>query len=248
MDHGGKKTPHPLTSEDDEHPPAPGLPSYQEATSGPRQPPPVYFAPGTNTPGVDSTTTYPEEKSRAYVDDAASTSHFKALKFSISMQTSRLLQKKIFIKTTTADDTSATTKNATTTRWEVEYTTKYSATMKRLEVGSGTWGRVGAEPSSRDVATFKYPEFVLPTWCGVTITFLPHEAETPRHTSPTTRFMHCTGVMTTKYALDLPVMRNGRYVWQTTHQGGGGGPPRPGGREAAATAVLHNREGPGYWH
>lgn len=205
----------PLKPEDDGHPPvAAGLPSYQEATTGLAQPPPAYLAPGSRTPGADSAIAHdPDEKraGRAYDDASSPTTPSQPLTFSISFQSSWLLQKKIHIKPA---DVSGPT-NSNTTRWEVDYTSKYNATMNRLE-GAGA---ATTTPPPRNVATFKFPEFIVPSACGVTITFMPHEAEDPRHASPTVRFMHTTGMVTTKYALDLPVMRNARYVWQTSYRG-----------------------------
>ncbi|KAK7995560.1 hypothetical protein PG990_014333 [Apiospora arundinis] len=219
--------------EEHEHPPvAAGLPSYQEATRGQAQPPPAYLAPSSGTTGPDSTTTtWTDEKRAARAFDNASSSPLPAqsenpLTFSIAFQSSWLLQKKIHIKPVNAGGADA---NAGV-RWEVDYTSKYQATMNRLGAGADA---TSSAPAPRNVATFKYPEFILPSACGVTITFLPHENENPRHASPTIRFMHTTGMVTTKYALDLPVMRNGRYVWQTSYRGGDGKGQAPQGDEKA---------------
>ncbi|KAK8030118.1 hypothetical protein PG993_011409 [Apiospora rasikravindrae] len=236
-DHGDTKAPpHPrlLDSEDEEHPP--GLPSYQEATSGTRLPPPSYFHPDTTTnttPGTDSTittnnnTTYPDEKARPYGHDDATPSPSSssqqpagALTFIISLQNaSALLHKKILIRPAGG---------LANIGWEVEYTSKYQATMKRTagpgparEKGEGEGEEKEAAAQSRDVARLKYPEFIVPGWCGVTVTFLPHEAEVGAEAVPgrAVNFMHCTGVMATKYAMEYPVMR-GRGGGQVQAQGG----------------------------
>ncbi|KAK7959824.1 uncharacterized protein PG986_004678 [Apiospora aurea] len=242
--HGDNKAPHPhlLDSQDEEqhHADAPGLPSYQEATSGTRQPPPSYFHPDTtHTPGAGSTTTttYPDEKARPYGHDDASPraaavpsssqQPASALTFIISLQNaSVLLHKKIAIRPAGC---------LANIGWEVEYASKYRAAVNRFEVpGAGQQQRAEEEEEKaaraqpedmrgfpREVAALKYPEFIVPGWCGVTVTFLPkhhvHDAVGTgmelemgvEERKPTKRFMHCTGVMSTKYAMEFPELGGG---------------------------------------
>ncbi|KAK8062221.1 hypothetical protein PG997_014318 [Apiospora hydei] len=189
-DHGDSETPHPhpldLEDEDQHHADAPGLPSYQEATSGTRQPPPSYFHPDTTnaTSGADSTTTttYPDEKARPYGHDNAvqppaaaipSSSRQQpaaALTFIISLQNaSALLRKKIAIRPAGG---------LAHIGWEVEYASKYRAAVNRFEgPGAEQQQRGGEEKKAargpeclrgfpREVAALKYPEFIVPGWGG----------------------------------------------------------------------------------
>lgn len=241
MDHGDeKRMPHPMDAQDeDEHPDAaPGLPSYQEATSELRQPPPAYLAPdASHTLGAyNPATTFLDGKRRAAHQDAApptssssSSPSEPSIKYIVTVQNATLqLQKKIDIRPGPGPgdlDPARWDHDASDVRWEVYYRSKYEATMERRE------GRVrctGPEPSMANVATFKYPEFIWPGWCGVDITFLLNEVDGTGRGAPGKKFMHCTGVMTTKYTVDLPVMRHQRYVWQKTHRGLGGGENRNG--------------------
>ncbi|KAK7934657.1 hypothetical protein PG985_000152 [Apiospora marii] len=229
MNHGDeKRNPHPLDSQEDEeehHAHAPGLPSYQEATSELRQPPPAYLAPNsTHTPGANnSTTAFLDEKRRAHHDaptSSSSSSQSEPLKYIITVQNAALQQqKRILVQPApgTGDPNPNRWDNdASDVRWEANYTTKYAATMLHRE---GGLRRGGPEPSSWNVAELKYPEFIWPGWCGVDITFLLNAVDGTCRGAPGKRFMHCTGVMTTKYAVDLPVMEGRRYVWQKTHRG-----------------------------
>ncbi|KAF2169551.1 hypothetical protein M409DRAFT_19963 [Zasmidium cellare ATCC 36951] len=94
--------------------------------------------------------------------------------------------------------------------WQLRYSTRYKATMRRH----------APEPQSnfplREVAEIKFPENVKPD-CGPLITFWPHEEEIERaglrHVSATERYMHCSGWVAIKFALDLPALGGSRVVW-----------------------------------
>lgn len=272
MDQGDdeKRVPHPLDlqegEEDEQHPAAaPGLPSYQEATSEPRQPPPAYLAPGSpHTPGADHLPTAPflDEKRRAHPDEApppsssppGPSSPEPSLQYTITVQNAALQQQKRILIQPAApapvpgdadfacdgwDDDAGRD-----VWWEVDYATKYAATMRRRRRAGGgpeerppSWGHV-----AENVAELQYPEFIWPGWCGVDVTFLPPSAAADGAggrggAAPGKRFMHCTGVVTSRYAMDLPAMGGRRYVWQKTHRaledgngnGAGGGQGGQGG-------------------
>ncbi|KAK8112545.1 hypothetical protein PG984_013071 [Apiospora sp. TS-2023a] len=184
MDQGDRKIPHPLDSsqdEEDEHAPdAPDLPSYQEATSELRQPPPAYLArDATNTPGAYyPTTTILDEKRRAYHDAAptsSSSSQSEPLKYIVTVESATLQrEKRISIEPAVRHDDDDGSEDGqwgyywTDTRWEVSYDSKYTARMTQCAGGVRS---TGPEPSSHPVAEFKYPEFIWPGWCGVDIVF-----------------------------------------------------------------------------
>lgn len=102
--------------------------------------------------------------------------------------------------------------------WQLKYHTRYKATVRRH----------APEPQSRlplkEVAEIKFPESSQ-IWpgCGPTITFWPHEEEIQkrglRHVSATDKFMHCTGWLTSKFALDLPALGGMRVIWKVARDG-----------------------------
>ncbi|KAK4631129.1 hypothetical protein CLAFUW4_02370 [Fulvia fulva] len=119
--------------------------------------------------------------------------------------------------------------------WRLNYQTKYFARLHRY---SATDARVDGDFPARQVAELKFPEFIWPG-CGPTLKLEPYdEAVGPRRADI---FMRCTGWMTTRYAVDVPVLGGARCTWRTLRPVKRDVPTPPIGEDAA-----HSQDGPSW--
>ncbi|EME47259.1 hypothetical protein DOTSEDRAFT_69264 [Dothistroma septosporum NZE10] len=114
--------------------------------------------------------------------------------------------------------------------WRLNYQTKYFARLHRYQ---STQARVDGDFPARQVAEMKFPDFIWPG-CGPTIKLEPYdEAAGPRRADI---FMKCTGWLTTRYAVDVPVLGGARCTWRTLRSVNKGTTNGQGGEDVAPSS------------
>ena len=115
-----------------------------------------------------------------------------------------------------------------TASWRLNYDSKYNARLHRYtatQTGADRHTSQAGDFPFRQVAEVRFPEFIIPgAGCGAVIKFDPHEEEVARLGNisngkrPTPRiqkFMQCTGWLSTRYTMEVPVLDHLQATWKT---------------------------------
>ncbi|USW59356.1 hypothetical protein Slin15195_G126750 [Septoria linicola] len=137
-----------------------------------------------------------------------------------------------------------------TASWRLNYDSKYHARLQRYTAAQTASDRHTAQVGDfpfRQIAEVKFPEFIIPgAGCGATVKFDPHEEELARlgnvsnissgkKPSPRVqKFMQCTGWLSTRYSMEIPVLDHLQASWKTI--------PRPRTTRIVSGGVSETQE------